>query len=166
MMKKSLWVLSMISSCSGAYAADFIDTAQVISSAPIYERVTKRLRECWTETVPVNAPREHSVGGAMVGGVAGALIGSQIGQGTGKKAATVAGGVAGAMAGDRIASPNPQQTREVERCRELESGGEAVEVIKGYSVTYRYNGQDIATILPYQPGSTIRIGISVIEDRR
>ena len=153
----------MVSLCGNTYAADFIDTAQVISSAPIYERVTKRLRECWTETVPVTAPREHSVGGAVVGGVAGALIGSQIGQGTGKKAATVAGGIAGAMAGDRIASPNPPQTREVERCRELENHGEAVEVIKGYSVTYRYNGQDITTILPYQPGSTISVGVSVIE---
>src|SRR5665811_2583048 len=81
------------------------------AASDVYKRqVAKRQRECWTETVPVDAPREHSVGGAVVGGVAGALIGSQIGQGTGKKAATVAGGIAGAMAGDRIASPNPQQT--------------------------------------------------------
>ncbi len=165
-MKKSLWISGLLALCGNAYAADFFDTAQVISSAPIYERVTKRLRECWTETVSVAAPREHSVGGAVVGGVAGALIGSQIGQGTGKKAATVAGGIAGAMAGDRIASPNPPQTREVERCREVENSGEAAEVIKGYSVTYRYNGQDITTILPYQPGPTVRIGVSVIEDRR
>ena len=165
-MKKYLCLLGMISLWAGADAADLIDTAQVVSSVPVYERVAKRQRECWTETVPVDAPKEHSVGGAVVGGVAGALIGSQIGQGTGKKAATVAGGIAGAMAGDRIASPNPQQTREVERCREVETGGEAVEVIKGYSVTYRYNGQDITTILPYQPGATIRVGVSVIEDRR
>ncbi len=165
-MKKYLCMLGMISFYVGADAADFTDTAQVVSSAPVYERVAKRQRECWTEAIAVDAPREHSVGGAVVGGVAGALIGSQIGQGSGKQAATVAGGVAGAMAGDRIASQNSQQTREVERCREVETGGPPVEVIKGYSVTYHYNGQDITTILPYQPGATIRIGVSVIEDRR
>ena len=165
-MKKIVLIVTMLTLCGSAYAADFIDTAQVISSSPIYQRISKSHRECWTETVQVDAPREHSVGGAVVGGVAGALIGSQIGQGTGKKAATVAGGIAGAMAGDRIASSNSPNTREVERCRVVESGGESVEVIKGYSVTYRYNGQDITTILPYQPGSTIRVGVSVIEDRR
>lgn len=165
-MKKSLSILGMVLLCGNAYAVDLIDTAQVISSTPVYERVAKRQRECWMETVPVDAPREHSAGGAVVGGVAGALIGSQIGQGTGKKAATVAGGVAGAVAGDRAASPKTPQTREVERCREVETGGEPVEVIKGYSVTYRYNGQDITTILPYQPGLTIRVGVGVIDDRR
>jgi uncharacterized protein YcfJ len=163
-MKKILSILSMLSLCGSVYAADFTDTAQVISSKAIYERVAKTHRECSTETVPVDAPREHSVGGAVVGGVVGALIGSEIGQGTGKKAATVAGGVAGAVAGDRIASKSPQQTREVERCRDVENPGETVEVLKGYKVTYRYKGQDITTVLPYQPDSTVHIRINVIEE--
>lgn len=165
-MKKSLWISSMLALFGSAHAADFTDTAQVISSKPIYERTAKTHRECSIEIVPVDAPREHSVGGAVVGGVAGALIGSQIGQGTGKKAATVAGGVAGAVAGDRIASSNPPQTREVERCRDVENTGETVEVLKGYKVTYRYKGQDITTVLPYEPGSTVRIRINVIEEQR
>lgn len=165
-MKMNLLILASPFLYNSSFAADFIDTAQVVSSKPIYERVTKTHRECSMETVPVDAPREHSVGGAVVGGVAGALIGSQIGKGTGKKAATVVGGVAGAMAGDRVASSKPPQTREVENCREVENVGETVEKLKGYKVVYRYNGQDITTILPYQPGSTIRIGVSVIEERR
>jgi len=33
-------------------------------------------------------------------------------------------------------------------------------------VTYRYNGQNITTTLPYQPGSTLRVGVSVIEDQQ
>ena len=165
-MKKNACISSLIFLCGNSYAADFFDSATVISSAPIYERVTKKHRECHIETVPTDAPREHSVGGAVIGGVAGALLGNQIGQGTGKKAATVVGGIAGAIAGDRIASPNTAQTREVERCRDVEDVGASVEVIKGYSVTYRYNGQDIKTILPYAPGHTVRIGVSVIEDRR
>ena len=66
-MKKSLLVLSLISLYGSAFAADFTDTARVISSTPIYERVTEPKRECWTETVQV-APKERSMGGAVVGG--------------------------------------------------------------------------------------------------
>ena len=211
-MKKSLLVLSLISLYGSASAADFTDTARVVSSTPIYERVTEPKRECWTETVQV-APKERSMGGAVVGGVAGgllgsqvgggsgntaatgagavagavigdrvsnpdsnrsatgavvggvagALLGSQIGGGTGNKAATAVGGIAGVVIGDRVANPDQPRTEQVERCRQAESSRE---VIKGYNVTYRYNGQDITTTLPYQPGSTIRVGVSVIEDQR
>lgn len=158
-MKNCFWVAGMIFLCGSAYAADFVDTARVVSSTPIYELVTEP--KCRMETVPV-APK-HSVGGAVVGGVAGALIGSQIGDGTGKKIATVAGGVAGAVAGDRAASSGQPQTQQVERCSEDETGREA---IKGYRVVYRYKDQDITTTLPYQPGPTVRIRINVIEDQR
>ncbi|MDD5384309.1 MAG: glycine zipper 2TM domain-containing protein [Gallionella sp.] len=211
-MKKSLLVLSLISLYGSAFAADFTDTARVVSSTPIYERVTEPKRECWTETVQV-APKERSMGGAVVGGVAGgllgsqvgggkgstaatgagavagavigdrvsnpdsnrsatgavvggvagALLGSQIGGGTGNKAATAAGGIAGVMIGDRVANPDQPRTEQVERCRQVDSSRE---VIKGYNVTYRYNGQDITTTLPYQPGSTIRVGVSVIDDQQ
>jgi len=211
-MKKSLLALSVISLYGNTYAADFTDTARVISSTPIYERVTEPKRECWTETVQV-APKERSMGGAVVGGVAGgllgsqvgggkgstvatgagavagavigdrvsnpdsnrsatggivggvagALLGSQIGGGTGNKAATAVGGIAGAVIGDRVANPDQPHTEQVERCRQVDSSRE---VIKGYNVTYRYNGQDINTTLPYQPGSTIRVGVSVIEDQQ
>lgn len=211
-MKKSLLALSLISLYGSAFAADFTDTARVISSTPIYERVTEPKRECWTETVQV-APKERSMGGAVVGGVAGgllgsqvgggsgntaatgagavagavmgdrvsnpdsnrsatgsvvggvagALLGSQIGGGTGNKAATAVGGIAGVVIGDRVANPDQPRTEQVERCRQVDSSRE---VIMGYNVTYRYNNQDITTTLPYQPGSTLRVGVSVIEDQR
>ena len=160
-MKNILFVFSMVSLCGSVYAADLVDTAQVISSTPIYERITELRRECTTETVPVTP--EHSVGGAVVGGVAGAVIGSQVGQGTGKDVATVAGGIAGAMAGDRIATRGEPRTQQVERCRDVDAGRE---VITGYKVIYRYNGQDVTTTLPYQPGSTIRVRVNVIEEPR
>ena len=211
-MKKSLLVLSLFSLHGNVFAADFTDTARVISSTPIYERVSEPKRECWTETVQV-APKERSIGGAViggvaggllgsqvgggsgntaatgagavagavigdrvanpdsnrsatgavVGGVAGAVLGSQIGGGKGNKAATAVGGIAGAVIGDRVANPDQPRTEQVERCRQVESSREA---IKGYNVTYRYNGQDITTTLPYQPGSTIRVGVSVIQDQQ
>jgi len=210
-MKKSLWALSVASLFGNAYAADFVDTARVISSTPIYERVSEPRRECWTETVQV-APKERSMAGAVVGGVAGgllgsqvggghgstaatgagavagavvgdrvsnpdsersatgsivggiagALLGSQVGGGSGNKAATAAGGVAGVLIGDRVANPDQPRNKQVERCREVENSRE---VIKGYNVTYRYNGRDVTTTLPYQPGSTVKVGISMIEDQ-
>ena len=211
-MKKSLLVLSLFSLYGNAVAADFTDTARVISSTPIYERVSEPKRECWTETVQV-APKERSIGGAVVGGVAGgllgsqvgggsgntaatgagavagavvgdrvanpdsdrsatgsivggvagALLGSQVGGGTGNKAATAVGGIAGAVIGDRVDNPDKPRTEQVERCREVQTSRE---VIKGYNVTYRYNGRDVTTTLPYQPGSTIRVGVGVIEDQQ
>jgi len=211
-MKKSLLVLSLIPLYGSAVAADFTDTARVVSSTPIYERVSEPKRECWTETVQVT-PKERSIGGAVVGGVAGgllgsqvgggsgntaatgagavagavvgdrvsnpdsnrsatgagvggvagAVLGSQVGGGTGNKAATAVGGIIGAVVGDRVANPDQPRTEQVERCREVQTSRE---VIKGYNVTYRYNGRDVTTTLPYQPGSTIRVGVSVIEDQQ
>jgi uncharacterized protein YcfJ len=211
-MKKSLSILGLALLFGNSYAADFTDTARVISSTPIYERLSEPRRECTMETVQV-APKERTMGGAVlggvaggllgsqvgggkgstaatgagavagavigdrvanpdsnrsatggiVGGVAGALLGSQIGGGTGNKAVTAAGGIAGAVIGDRVANPDQPRTEQVERCRQAESSRE---VIKGYNVTYRYNDRDITTTLPYQPGSTIRVGVSVIEDQQ
>jgi uncharacterized protein YcfJ len=209
-MKKSVLVMSLLSLFGTAYAADFTDTARVISATPVYERVNEPKRECWTESVQV-APKERSIGGAVlggiaggllgsqiggghgstvatgagavagavigdrvanpdsnrsatgsvVGGVAGAVLGSQVGGGSGNKAATAVGGIAGAVVGDRVANPDQARTEQVERCREVENSRE---VIKGYTVVYRYNGQDVTTTLPYRPGSTIRVGVSVIDD--
>lgn len=211
-MKKNLLVLSLLSLCASTYAADFTETARVISSNPIYERVTEPKRECSTETVQV-APKEHSIGGAVVGGVAGgvlgsqigsghgsavatgagavagavigdrvanpdsnrsatgavvggvagALLGSQVGGGSGSKAASVAGGIIGAVVGDRVANPDQPRNERVERCHEVQTSRE---VIKGYNVIYRYNGRDITTTLPYQPGSTVQVGVGVVEERR
>jgi uncharacterized protein YcfJ len=158
-MKRLALVLLFLS--GKACAADLVDTATVISVTPIRDRVIETRRECTTVTVPV-AP-SHSVGGAVVGGVAGGMLGSQIGGGTGKKAATVAGVVAGAMAGDRIATRNDPRSRQEEQCRDIETGRE---VTSGYRVIYRYNGQDVTTTLPYEPGDTVRVRVNVIEDPR
>ncbi len=209
--KSLVMVLSMVSLYGSAYAVDLTDTAHVISSSPIYERVNEPRRECWNESVQ-SAPKERSMTGAVVGGIAGGLLGSQvgggsgntaatgagavagavigdrvanpdsnrsatggivggvagavlggqIGKGSGNKAATAAGGIAGVLVGDRVANPDQPRTEQVERCRQVDA---TREVIKGYNVTYRYNGQDVNTTLPYQPGSTVRVGVSVIEDQ-
>ena len=89
---------------AAAPAADFVDTAEVISSTPIVERVNEPRQEC-------SPPAE-----------------------TGKPEC---------------------KTVTVPR-----------EYVKGYAVVYRYNGRDIKTTLPSDPGPTVRVGIGVIEGPR
>ena len=206
-MKKSLSALSLVLLSANVQAYDFTDTAKVVSSSPIHERISEPKRECTMESVQVT-PKERSIGGAVaggvlgsqvgggtgstvatgagavagavagdrvdnpdsnrsmtgavVGGVAGALLGSQVGGGSGNKAATAAGGIAGAIVGDRVANPDQPRTEQVERCRDVSTSRE---VIKGYTVVYRYNGRDVTITLPYQPGPTVKVGVGVIQER-
>jgi len=51
-------------------------------------------------------------------------------------------------------APPPQQCRTVQATRE---------VVKGYTVVYRYNGRDITTTLPYDPGPMVRVGVGVVD---
>lgn len=197
---------------TGVAAPDFTDTAQVISSTPIVERVTEQRQDCAAGAPSAPAPaQERSMAGSIVGGVAGAILGSQVGSGSGKTAATAAGAVAGTIVGDRVANPdsdrsvtgavvggaaggllgaqvgggggrnaaagagavagtiagdridNRQQTaaaQPAQRCRTVET---TREVVKGYMVVYRYNGRDITTTMPYNPGSTVRVGVTAID---
>lgn len=161
-MNKSLVALSVVALYGPVYAADFIDTAKVISSTPVYERVNEPRRECSTETVQ-SAPRERTMGGGIVGGVVGGLLGSQVGAGQGRTAATAAGAIAGVLVGDRVANPEQApRSEQVEHCRDVDNYHD---VIKGYTVTYRYNGQEATTTLPYQPGDTVKVGVSLVEDQ-
>ena len=143
---------------SGAHAAsDFVDTAQVVSSTPIIERVSEPRQEC--EQAP--APQRSGVGsiaGPILGGIVGGLLGHQVGQNSGKTAATIIGATGGAVAGSVIAN-RANQPGQV--CRTVES---TREVINGYNVVYRYNGHDVATTLPYNPGNTVKVAVGLIED--
>lgn len=85
----------------GHAGSDLIDTAKVISSTPILERITESRQEC-----------------------------------------------------DPEPAPPAQQCRTVQTTRE---------VVKGYTVVYRYNGRDITTTLPRDPGPTVRVGVGVVD---
>jgi len=196
----------------GIAAQDLTDTAQVISSTPIVERVSEPRQECWQDAAGAPAPaQERNVVAPIIGGVAGALLGSQVGRGSGRTAATAAGAVAGTLIGDRVANPdsdrpvtgavvggatggllgaqvgsgsgrnaaaaagaiggamigdrvqNPQSAsaQPGQRCRTVET---TREVVKGYTVVYRYAGRDITTTLPYNPGSTVLVGVGVVDN--
>lgn len=107
MHKKLLVAVFMAHAGVGHAGTDLIDTAQVISSTPVIERITESRQECDPATNPATAP-----------------------------------------------APPAQQCRTVQTTRE---------VVKGYTVVYRFNGRDITTTLPRDPGPTVRVGVGVID---
>lgn len=156
-----------------AHAADFTDVAPVVASAPIFEHVNAPRQECWNEQVTTQTQGSGgSPLGAIIGGIAGGVLGHQVGSGRGNAVATGVGAVAGAAIGDKV-DPNGgvfggnanAQTREqtVQRCRTVDNWQE---VVRGYNVTYRYNGRDVTVRLPYDPGPDVRVSVGVIADRR
>lgn len=102
---------------------------------------------------------DRSMAGSVVGGAAGGLLGAQVGKGNGRTAAAAAGAIAGAVAGDHIGNRQVAASAPVQSCRTVET---IRETVRGYTVVYHYNGRDITTTLPYDPGPTVRVGVGVI----
>ena len=161
MKRKMIAMVVAALASGGALANDYVDTAQVVSSTPIIERVTEARQECSPDTAP--APQKSaSIAGPIIGGILGGLLGHQVGQGSGQTAATIVGATGGAVAGSVVANRAGAQPP-AQNCRTVES---TREVVNGYNVVYRYNGRDVNVALPYNPGSTIKVGVSVILDER
>lgn len=143
-----------------AFASDYMDSAPVISSVPVYQTVSEPRQQCWTESV--TSYEEHrSPGGVILGGLTGGLLGNTIGRGNGRVASTAVGAVIGALIGDHIANRDNTPiavTRPVQRCQILESSRQ---VLTGYQVTYNYNGRNTTVVLPYDPGQRVPIEVGI-----
>ena len=139
-------------------ASDFVDTAQVVSSTPIIERVSEPHQECDTAPVP---QKNSNILAPIIGGIVGGLLGHQVGGGRGQTAATIVGAAGGAVAGTMIGNRTGAQP--AQRCRTVES---MRDVVNGYDVVYRYNGRDVNVAMDYNPGSTIKVGVGAILDER
>jgi uncharacterized protein YcfJ len=149
-------------------AADdvYYDTARVVRVTPITENVNSPRQECHTEYIQESyrsGSRDNA--GAIIGGIAGGLIGSQVGKGNGRVAAAAVGAATGAVVGDRIdnspGSDYGNSTHQVERCTMIDNWQT---VNRGYNVIYRFNDRTYTTMMPYDPGNTIRIRIAVSPD--
>lgn len=151
------------------YAQDrdgpFLDRAQVLSSTPIYESFNEPRQECWTEQVSGYYERapERSYSGAVIGGIVGGLLGSKVGGGSGRTAATIAGAATGAIVGDNVDNDGHRGTvyrepRQVERCRAVDNWSQR---LTGYDVRYLYQGHEYSTVLPYDPGNTLKVRVQV-----
>ena len=150
----------------------FTTRARVLSSTPVYDTVNEPRRECWTDTVgqETRSYRDgNNSGGAVLGAIAGGLIGSTVGKGNGKVAAAAVGAATGAVVGDRWNDGGSRyyesRPRQVERCREHDNYRQ---VVSGYDVRYRFQGNEYSTRLPYDPGRwlTLNVSFSVADDQR
>lgn len=167
----------------------FTDYARVIDVDPIYKQVTlqKPYEECRTEYQSQTTTyddhdgyqhkrRRSSTGQTIIGGLVGGVIGNQLGSHSGSKKGRVGGTIAGAIIGSAIANESPRrhrrqsiskhrrpqviQTTPVQHCTtHVETVYE--QQLKGYKVTYRYQGQQYTTRMKRDPGSRIPVQISI-----
>lgn len=152
---------------AGSPGIGFDDRAAVREVQPQYERVNVPRRECRTELVPERRVErgERSLAGPIFGGIVGGLVGSQFGRGEGRVASAAVGAMAGAITGealsDRPAAREEIHHREVQRCRDVDQWESR---LSGYRVTYEYGGRVHTTVLPYDPGPTLAVQVSVTPD--
>ena len=143
-----------------AFASDYMDSAPVISSVPVYQTVTEPQQQCWSESV-TSYEEYRSPTGVILGGLTGGILGNTMARGHGRGAATVVGAAIGAVVGDHIANRNNVAvavSRPVQRCQTVESYRQ---VVTGYQVTYNYNGRNMTVMLPYDPGARVPVQVGV-----
>jgi uncharacterized protein YcfJ len=190
-MKKSLAAVCALSAMSASFAQNYTDTAQVVSAQPIYERVSVPRQECVNETITterrVPSPGyqdvqyaqpvpsgERTVGaGTVLGAVIGGVVGHQFGNSSrGRDHGTVAGVIGGGILGNVIENNQPTyaqpvgparvdyvpETRNVQRCQTVYDNRDEV---RGYDVTYRYQGRDYRTRMNYDPGPTLNVRVNL-----
>lgn len=137
------------------------DYADVISASPVYQtvRFSEPQEEC-VET-PVTY-QEHSSGvGTAIGAVIGGALGSQVGDGGGRDAAVVAGAIVGGVIGNQVDEANTQAVPHTEtHCRTVYEERTEQRLV-GYDVEYRYMGEIYYSQMDIDPGSKLRIKISI-----
>lgn len=188
-MKRTLISIALAAVSGAALAAGFQDTAEVISAVPVYERVSTPRQECSEEIERVSRPvhRDEVVyrdsrdvpaisGGTVLGAVIGGVVGRQFGNSSGgRDRGTAAGAILGGILGNQIERDSYRDGRVVHReygrtvdyrpvtqCRTVSDYRDEV---RGYDVTYRYNGRDYRTRMPYDPGRTMQVAVDVRPDR-
>ena len=156
-------LLGMALAMPAVHAADFEDSARIVNVTPQVEQINVPRQECQTVYENVQQPQARSNTGGIIGGIAGGLLGSQVGNGNGRIAAAAAGAITGAIVGDRVdnngnnAQPG-YTTRPVRQCRNVDNWQTRT---NGYAVTYEYNGRTYTSVMPYDPGSRVRLRVSI-----
>ena len=133
----------------GGTAVQAAEYARVLSSSPIFNRVSTSEEVCYLRGY-YHRDRDSGREGAVLGAIVGGALGNQVGRGDGRRAATVAGAVAGAVIGRDI----DRRDRHRYDCDRRPIYRNA---IVGYDVTYRYRGRTYYGQVPYQPGRRIPV---------
>ena len=147
------------------------DFAKVVDVRPVYREVevSNPVRECWDEPVirTHNNTGHKSASGMAVGGILGGVIGHQIGKGNGNKLATAVGTLIGAQIGHDAVNGRVQSGQghdsytEYEQHCGMRHQVSYEEVLDGYHVTYRYQGEHYEIRMPYDPGKRIKLRIQI-----
>ena len=137
-----------------ALAADFGDSAEVLSSTPVYQTRMDSRNEC-RQTL-VNATPDNATGRQILGGILGGLLGSRFGHGGGRVAAGAVGAVAGSVIGGQTGDEGGERWET--RCTPVDR---PLQSLAGYNVTYRYRGHVFNTTLPYDPGSRLNLEVQL-----
>lgn len=142
--------------------------AQVLASDPIYETVsyTVPVEECRQERVAYHENRGRA---SATGPILGAIIGGALGNAVGhkkrnKQVGTAVGAVLGGSIGADIARRNRSYGGTRYAMEEVCSTGyeeRFEEQLTGYRVTYRYGGETYHTTMNRDPGSSLRVRVSV-----
>lgn len=147
-------MLLCVTSVRSVHAADAYATAKVLSAT---ERVVQQCTQVQVQQQQVQQESIwSSVVPAVVGGAAGGYLGNQIGGGQGRAIATSVGATVGAVVAAQYGrSYAAQQQAPVvqQQC--------SYQTI-GYEVTYDLNGVIGKAFVPYRPGSTINVNLTVM----
>ena len=132
--------------------AEFIsyERARVVSVEPITTKSYRTVpRQSCTMVEEYRGDGHAAVTGAIIGGVVGRNVAKDKDAGT----------VVGAIVGSAIASENARPgVRMVERCSTYQDR-EYFDRIKGYNVTFEYDGQIRTTRFNRDPGNIVRIKV-------
>jgi uncharacterized protein YcfJ len=143
------------------YAAPAVVSARVVGVEPLVRYVTvDRPRErCWDEIVREPVRPFGVVGQTAAGSIVGAAIGRQFGSGNDRDTLTVLGAIAGGAVAHRRAVVNQSYaTRDVtvQRC-EVVNDRVREEIVDGYLVTYRLEGQRYTMRTDRHPGDWVQL---------
>lgn len=173
MNTKSLAIISTLFFISIGHQAHaqngrHVDFAHVTQVTPIYQTIEHRIpqQRCWTETVAQQHPQRRSAAGTIVGGVIGGVIGNEVGRGSdNKRIGAVVGSLLGMSIGNDISRSRHHHSnnviyKDIERC-EVNNRIETEQVLKGYNVTYKYQGKTFNAQTDEHPGKKIKVVVSV-----
>lgn len=159
----------LLAGLANAEPEQHYEYATVLSSIPVKEIIIRQepQQQCWQQPVVEHRPpaRQSSSTGTILGGILGAAIGNELGHHKrNKQVGAVAGALLGASIGNDLSRSHqthaqPRYRQEL-RCNTLYREVEEERVI-GYRVRYRYQGQTHTTQLPYDPGDTLRLRVSL-----
>jgi uncharacterized protein YcfJ len=141
--------------------APAVVSARVVGVEPLvrYVTVDRPREQCWDEIVREPVPSLRVAGATAAGSIVGAAIGRQFGSGNDRDALTVIGAVAGgAVAHRRAVANNGYTTRDVavQRC-EVVHDRVTEQVVDGYLVTYRLEGQRYTMRTDHHPGDWVQL---------